>query len=343
MRHLARATSLIAVGTLVAACGGSAATPAPSAPAGTPGTGEMTLDSVCAAGAEEGTLVLWHNLFDPSTILDPWSARYPGIEVEYLDMRPDDAAQRVLTEAAAGRVTPDMINAEIDLLLPLYEAGISGAPDWEAIGVPADYITATGFVRTDRVAGGLAYNTDLASPEDLPDTWAELIDERYRGKVVVDPRGVPFNRLAPVWGAEATLEYVTKLMEVVDPIVIEGGTAGMNAVLSGEAVMSAGGRADSALQMQPGPIAMKYLDLIATYDGYNAVMKDARHPNAAMCFIGWIATEGAEIYLKAESKFNDTVPPDAAPGAQTVAVETPEDAELVGRVGEQLGPIVTGP
>jgi ABC-type Fe3+ transport system substrate-binding protein len=132
-------------------------------------------------------------------------------------------------------------------------------------------------------------------------------------------------------------------MEVVEPIVIEGGTAGMNAVVSGEAVMSAGGRADSAVQMQPAPIAIKYLDLIATYDGFNAVLDGARHPNAAMCFIGWIATEGAEVYLEAESKFNESIPPDAPQGAQTVAVDTPEDAALVGEVGGELGEIITGP
>ena len=157
---------------------------------------------------------------------------------------------------------------------------------------------------------------------------------------MVDPRGVPFNRLAPVWGEQKTIDYVTRLVQTVQPIVIEGGTAGMNAVVSGEAVMSAGGRADSALQMQPAPIAIKYLDLIATYDGYNAVLKGAKHPNAAMCFIGWIATEGAETYLKAESKFNDTIPPEAPAGAQTVAVETPEDAALVGDVGGKLGGII---
>ena len=346
MKMTTRASLLVVIGAFVVGCGGTAATPttAPATgPAGTDGTGEVSLDSVCEAGAEEGTLVMWHNLLEPSAIFDPWSERYPGIEVEYLDMRPDDSVQRILTEAAAGQVTPDMVNGEIDHLLPLFERDLTGSPDWVGLGVPEDYVTETGFVRTDRISGGLAYNTDLADPEDLPDTWDELIDEQWRGQLVVDPRGVPFNRLAPVRGAEETIEFVTELVDVVEPIVIEGGTAGMNAVVSGEAVMSAGGRADSALQMQPAPIAIKYLDLIPTYDGYNAVLEGARHPNAAMCFIGWVATEGSETYLTAESKFNDTVPPDAPEGAQVVAVETPEDAALVGDVGGQLGGVITGP
>jgi ABC-type Fe3+ transport system substrate-binding protein len=347
VKVISRASLVIVLAAFVVGCGGGTTpTTAPATgPAGTGPTGEVDLDSVCAAGAEEGQLVLWHNLLDPPSIIDPWSERYPGMEVEYLDMRPDDAAQRVLTEAAAGQVTPDMLTGEIDHVLPLFERDLTGSPDWTALGIAEDLITETGFVRTDRISGGIAYNTDMAGPEDLPDTWDELIDEQYRGQLVVDPRGVPFNRLAPVWGADRTIEYVTELMEVVQPIVIEGGTAGMNAVVSGEALMSAGGRADSALQMQAegAPVEMKYMDLIATYDGYNVVLEGARHPNAAMCFIGWIATEGAELYLEAESKFNDTIPPDAPEGAQVVAVETPEDAGLVGDVAGQLGEIITGP
>jgi iron(III) transport system substrate-binding protein len=108
-------------------------------------------------------------------------------------MRPDDNAQRVLVEQAAGRgISADVVYGGLDVFGSVIKAGlIDDTIDWSTLGVPKDIVTDSDMVRLYRTGGGLTYNTDKVKPEELPNTWDELLDPKWAGKVIVDPRGRP--------------------------------------------------------------------------------------------------------------------------------------------------------
>jgi len=316
--------------------------PASAAAAG-PGLAE-----VCAkAQADEGALVHWNNHSDRyPAVIEAFEAAYPGIDVQNLTLSPDEQAQRILTEVTAGRQpSTDLGVGEMNVFKPLLDRGtVDTSIDWAALGVPSEVITPNNIVRLERVTVGLGYNTEVNSAADLPNTWEDLIDAKWAGRVVVDPRGRPFDSLGLVWGKDATLDYVQRLKDIVQPIVIEGGTAGMVAVIGGEADFTTSGRSESTLEQQAegAPIALKYLDLIPTLDNNNFPLLGAAHPNAAICFVGWLATAGQELYNETEFKRNDTIPPDAPADVQVVSVDTPEQAAQVQELSELIQPIWTG-
>lgn len=309
------------------------------------------LDAVCERGAEEGSFEYWATFEDENwaRIFEPFSERYPGIDIQLLAARGSESLQRLVTSQSAGQ-QPDAsaISSGMDELIgPAAERGLVDTEvDWLEVGVPEDLIDEeTNSIRVSRTAIGLAYNVDTTSPEDLPDTWEELIDEQYAGQVVVDPRGRPFHQLALQWGEEAMADYVERLMEVVDPVVIEGGTAGMTAVLTGEALMTTGGRSDSALELtaEGAPVGMKYLDIIPTEHDFNALVADAESPNAAQCFVGWMSTpEGTAIYQEVEFKQNDTIPEGAPEDATFVTITTADEAEEVNQFAAIAQEIIQG-
>lgn len=340
----------VVLALVLAACGPS--TPAASEDGGEPtsdggGGTAQSYEEVCAAGAEEGSLVHWHNHSDG--ILDVYAAfneAHPDITVEGLEMTPDDAAQRVLTEAAAGRApSVDIIAGQADVFQGVINEGLIDTDvDLVGYGIPEDLVHDTNMVRIHRIAMGLGYNTDSYSAEDLPNTWEELIDPKWEGEVIVDPRGRPFDQLSLVWGTEEALDYVQRLHDVVKPLVIEGGTAGLVAVAGGEAAITTGGRTAETLEQQAegAPVEIKFLDFVPTIDNYNAILKDAPNPNAALCYTLWFSLEGGqEIYNEAEFKTNDTVPTGAPEGAEVVTVQTLEDAEAVSDIGREMGRIWT--
>ncbi len=349
-----RGIALATVAALaVAACGGAASTPAPStAPATTAPSNGATpapadpLADVCAKGAEEGKLVHWHNHSEEFVkAVEAFNEVYPDIEVELLELSPDEAAQRILTEVAAGRTpSADLLAGGIDIFKPLFDRGaIDTDIDWVALGVPEDVVK-QGVVRIHRIAIGLGYNTTKFSADDLPDTWEELIDAKWEGRVIVDPRGRPFDSLGLEWGKEATIDYLTRLRDIVKPLVIEGGTAGLVAVAGGEADITTGGRSAETLEQQAegAPVDIKYLDVVTTIDNYKTVLADAAHPNAAICFTAWFAQDGQEIYNEVEFKTNETVPAGAPAGATIVTIETSEQSDLVREIGGELRGIFTG-
>ena len=332
--------------------GGGASQPAgsPAASAGGSAAAGGSMEEICAKGAEEGALVHWHNHSDEyAQVIEAFNEAHPDIEVEDLVLSPDEAAQRILTEVSAGRPpTADMAAGGLDVFKPLLDQEIIATDvDWAALGVPDDVMhEESNIVRIHRIALGLGYNTDKLSAEELPATWEELVDEEWRGRVIVDPRGRPFDSisLAEGWGRDKTLDYVQRLKDVVQPLVIEGGTAGLVAVAGGEADITTGGRSAETLEQQAegAPLDIHYLDVVSTIDNYNAVLAEAAHPNAARCFVAWFAAEGQELYNEIEFKTNEAVPAAAPEGAQVVVIESPEDADAVGEIGKEIGRIWTG-
>lgn len=350
------ASALAALALVVGACSSGSATPSPSATAAStpaasgaasPSAAADPLADVCALGTTEGKLVHWHNHSEEfAKVVEAFNAKYPDIEVELLELSPDEAAQRILTEVAANRKpSADLLAGGLDTTKPLIDRGeIDVETDWAELGVPEDVIDASGIIRIHRIAVGLGYNTDKLKAEDLPNTWEELIDAKWAGRVIVDPRGRPFDSIALAWGKDKALDYVQRLKDIAKPLVLEGGTAGLVAVAGGEADITTGGRSAETLEQQAegAPLAIKYLDVVTTIDNYNMVVKNGEHPNAARCFSAWFSIDGQKIYNEVEFKTNDTVPPDAPAGATIVTIQSPEQADEVKSIGKEMGKIWTG-
>jgi iron(III) transport system substrate-binding protein len=349
----------LALGLALTACGGGEETAATPESTAEPTTAEATggdtetaasgLDAVCERGAEEGSFSYWATFAEENfaRIEEVFAARHPGIDVDLLPLRAVESVQRVLTESSSNvELEVDLINGNLDALQVLRERGLVDEEiDWSELGVPEDVIHGTNMVRIYRVPLGISYNTDLTDPDDLPDTWEGLVDEQYAGEIVVDPRGNPFSQLALHWGEEQTVDYVQRLKETANPVVIEGGTAGMLAVIGGEYMITTGGRDDSRaeLEAEGAPVGLKYLDIIPTTDFYNLLIADSSQSNAAACFAGWLMTdEGQQIHTEVEYKANESRPPSAPADATIVSIETSEDADLAASAGEKVKETWTG-
>ena len=307
------------------------------------------LQAVCEAGAEEGGFSYWATI-EPDNfarLVEPFHARFPGIEIDFLSIREEDAAQQVLTAIAAGSDTiePDLFYGSQDGLFPIIERDLFDTDyDWTQVDVNPDMVHPTNMVRLFVVGLGIAYNPTLGTPDDLPSTWEALIDTKYAQDLVIDPRGNPYDLLSIAWGEEFTLDYAARLKEVVDPIIIRGGTAGMTEVLAGGALMTSSGRADSNAELQAdgAPIEMHYMsDLVPVRILYNGLMKGAPNPNAAACFAGWLATdEGKATFESVEFKANEFPPRGVPAGVPLVFVDSAADAETANATNAGLGDIL---
>jgi iron(III) transport system substrate-binding protein len=346
-RRTVRTAFVLAVlATPLAACG-SPSTAGGGSPDGTAAQrvgGD--LDAVCDAGAEEGSVVFWgsEETSTQDKLAADFAATYPGIEVEFQALRPEEITQRLVLESSSGRDSGvDVVEGNLDAFAPLVDRDlVDQSVDWAGYQVRDSLVTDSGMVRSSRVANGLVYNSDVLSEDDLPTTWDELLDPQWRGTVVVDPRGNPLQSLAVEWGVERTVDYVQQLKDTVQPVVIEGGTSGMLTVASGENKLTTNGRSAETLeqQAQGSPLEIHYLDVIPTSDFYQAVLRAAPHPNAAACWVGWLTgEEGSAKVLEYAYKSNDDIPPGAPDGAVIAATETPEQVKDTVEAARQISEI----
>ena len=307
-----------------------------------------SMEEVCAAAQKEGALVSW-NSEDPDAyqkIFDAFSATYPGIELQSVNLRPDDITQRLVTEAEAGRGSGvDTLSLTQDKAGPLVDQGLLRTDiDWDAMGVNPDYVAQDAMVRTERIAIGLSYNTDLVDESQLPDTWEGLLDDQWAGKVVVDPRGDPLQLLAVAWGEDKTVDYVQRLADIVKPQIVQGATAGLLTVASGENLITTNGRSAETDEQQANgaPVEIHYLDVVPAVDYYTAVPTSAPHPNAGACWAAWLNSEdGRKAKAEYAFKGNVDLPPEAEGGELSV-IATTDDVALTSETAEKISAIWAG-
>lgn len=322
---------------------GSGATSAPegaASPASAAGAG--TQDAACEAALDEGPLDWWTQ--DPATaerIIELFNEDYPDISVEFTYLTENDIAQRLVSEADAGReTTADLTEGNLAAFAPAIERGLIDEEVQWPEDVPENLISAENMVRTSRRAAGLVYNVDEFTPEELPDTWEELVDPQYAGLVSVHATGIPFNYFVVPWGEEATLTWAREMAEVVQPAVIEGTTASIQAAASGEVPIAASGRDSEAREQQDAgaPVDIKYLDVVPAYDFHLAVPTGAQDVNAAVCLASWYVTDGSDDIFAINFAANEDVPPDAPEDAEVVVLES-DSIDATAEMGEQISQI----
>lgn len=358
------ASTLAVVGLVTGACSGATASPsvpssAPSSAAASAsggsanpsasGSGGATttagLDEACTKGATEGAVSIWIDI-DPDLFAKetaPFVEKYPQIKITQQSVRPTDSVPRVITDITAGRKPEtDIVQGEAPLLEPLVSRSlIDTSFDWTTFGQGSDLLL-NGMLRHYRTFRGLGYNTQTVQKSDLPNTWEELIDPKWAGQVMVDPRGYTFQDLGVAWGEAKTVDYVNRLKATVHPIVLKGITDDEVAIASGQAKLNTNIRdAETAEQQSKGaPVDIKYLDYVIVDDSYNAVVKGAAHPNAGACLVGWLnSKDGLDLQYQNEFKKNEDTLPSLPAGAQLVNIDTPEKATLDAKVAADVAKI----
>jgi iron(III) transport system substrate-binding protein len=338
------AVALAGVAVLaLASCSGS---PHTSKSAASGSVLSLSSKEACDAASKDGGGLNYWTSTDPDVFkqeLAPFNAKYPNIKVNYTSLRPADMVQRIVAEVQAHHpLDVDAIAGDLPSFGPLFDQKLIQPVDWTALGEPKDIqFQLKGFttIRTYREVLGLGYNTNKVQKSDLPKTWNDLVNPKWSGKVIVDPRGVYLSGLALSMGKDKAISWFKDLLGTDKPMIVKGATASMEKVISGEASLTTSSHdAEAAEQQGKGaPVGIKYLDIVPTQDWYALVVKGAQHANAAGCFFSWwTSPEGQAQQLKYEFKTNKTTPDGLPAGAKLVAINSPDEAALATDAANQF-------
>src|SRR5262245_28713124 len=145
------------------------------------------------AGRTDGTVTLIVYSPHGKELLTEFEKRfeekYPGVDVRWLYMPSQNALDRIRSEKANpqadiwwGAPSTMFSQAEKEGLLEAYK------PSW-ADHVDADAHSPNDFwYGTYQTPEVIAYNTEALKPEDVPKDWDELLDPKWRGKIIIrDP------------------------------------------------------------------------------------------------------------------------------------------------------------
>jgi len=249
--------------------------------------------SLVQAGKKEGKAVVYGSLeSDSAGAIFAAFKKKTGIEAEYWRASATKVMDRALSEQRAGKPLFDVILTNDNPMQIMFKEGLFAKYNSPtASDFPKDAIDPNLGPRYRNVVIGVVYNKSIISPADAPKSLEDLVNPKYRGKLVMpDPtqHTTTTQWVASLWklmGKEKADKFIRDLA-AMKPIFVESLLPAAERVASGET-----------------PIAITYVKYVYIYgkkgapldysrlgkfmgDGhYMGLNSKAPHVNAGKAFI----------------------------------------------------------
>lgn len=240
--------------------------------------------------------------------IDAFEEKYPGVTVEYLRLATADLSQRYASEQEAGAPTADMYliaeptfqatAIENGWSAPLEEAGIPGFP----AGFPAEFLLSDiGAVNLRVGVAGILYNTDLVDEADVPTSWDDLLDPRWKGEIISgDPAAS--SSITSHWSTlfAALDEDFGAALGAQDLRFVQGGTVAAGELLAageGALLVPGYGSVASPLVKAGAPIGFVVPEPTTATSSIVGLNATAAHPNAVRLFLSFLLSAEGSRHL----------------------------------------------
>ena len=253
-----------------------------------------------AKAKQEGALVVY-SVWDVEhivAILGAFSKRYPGIKTNYWQGRNPEIVTRVVTEFQAGRDSVDAILS--DNAPPVIRAA-GAIMSYETVQKDFLVLHDPTMPIVSLQIQALTYNTKKMKREDLPKSWEDVANPKYKGNVALDdpmragPLSTQLAALKDLWKDDARFARFVKGLKALNVSVHKSTSAMFRLVISGEYALAMPALLHDALtEKEKGtPVDLVVTAPPIVFPRYAGIYAKAAHPNAAKLLTEWlISMEG---------------------------------------------------
>ncbi len=264
-------------------------------------------EKLIAGAKKEGSVMLYTSLQieDVNALSSVFQQKY-GVKLNVWRGSAEDVRQRAIVETRANRNDVDifelggreMESLHREKLLSAIKSPVFADLVPQALSPHGEW---TG-TRLNVITG--AYNTNLIKKEDVPKTYEDLLDPKYKGKLGIEAEDEDWlAAIVTEMGEEKGLKLFRDIVAKNGMSIRKGHTLLVNLVASGEVPMALTVYTYKASQLITGgaPIALLGLQpAVARVNGIGVAAKPA-HPHAAILFYDFVlGQEGQAILQKRE-------------------------------------------
>jgi ABC-type Fe3+ transport system substrate-binding protein len=246
-------------------------------------------------------------------ITDAFAKRYPGIKPTYWQGRNPEIVTRVLTEFQGGQPSVDIVLS--DNAPPVLRAAGAMA-SYETVQKDVLYLHDPTLPTVSLQIQALAYNTRKIKPDQLPKSWEEVANPKYKGLIALDDpmRAGPLSSmlagLKTQWNDEARFNKFLKGLKALGVPVHKSTSAMFRLVIAGEYPICMPALLHDVIHEKDKGTPVDYVRTVApvVFPRQAGIYAKAPNPNAAKLFAEWlISDEGQKIIdgIGRESARND--------------------------------------
>ena len=278
--------------------------------------GADRMEKIVAAAKKEGTLTMYTTFAekDQPTLIRPFETKY-GVKVNIWRAGTDKVLQRTLVEASAKKYDVDLIHFGS----PEMEA-LSREKILQAVNSPVHKALQPGSVPAHREWAATllsvwvqAYNTQLIKKEDLPRTYKDLLDPKWKGKLGIEAKNQDwFASVVDVMGGgEKGLKFFRDLVAQNGISPRTGHTLLTNMVIAGEVplALTLYNYMPEQAKKRGAPIDWFALEPAVARSNAIGIARRAPHPNAALLFYEYMLGEGQQYLVKMDYVPSNTKAP----------------------------------
>jgi len=250
----------------------------------------------------EKKLVFYTTVDLPQTmqVVHDFVQKYPFLDLEIHPLEAEALVTRVQTESRTGTPQCDVLIGGGGVLQPLFEEKLLASyQSLERGAVSEALIDSEGYWSGYYVNSYvLGYNTMLVKEQEIPKSYDELLDPRWKGnRIAIDGTAHGLLRgLAAAWGEGKAVAYLKRLADQ-QPVMARASITAVNSMHTGNVsmVIARAPVIQGYKNKLGSPIAWTSLE--PTVAQIDAVMVSAQspHPNAARLFVNYaLSREGQD-------------------------------------------------
>ncbi|TMG78880.1 MAG: extracellular solute-binding protein [Betaproteobacteria bacterium] len=261
--------------------------------------GADRMEKIVAAAKKEGTLTIYTTFAekDQPTLIKPFESKY-GVKVVVWRAGTDKVLQRTLIEASAKKYDVDLIHFGS----PEMEA-LSREKILQAVNSPVHKDLQPGSVPAHREWAATllsvwvqVYNTNLIKKSDLPRSYRDLLDPKWKGKLGIEAKNQDwFASVVDVMGGgEKGLKFFRDLVAQNGISARTGHTLLNNMVIAGEVplALTVYNYMPEQAKKKGAPIDWFALEPAVARSNAIGIARRAPHPNAGLLFYEYMLGEG---------------------------------------------------
>ena len=267
-------------------------------------TGAERQKRLAEGAKKEGVVSIYTSmpLDDMAALTSAFEAKY-GVKAKVWRSGSEKILQRGLLEAKANRFEVDVFetNSPETEVLSREKVLIAGNSPYLNELIPQAIPSHKEWIATRLNIFTCAYNTKLVKKEELPKTYQDLLDPKWKGKLSVEADDSDWlAETVMKMGEEKGLALFREIARKNAVSVRKGHTLLSNLVASGEVPMALTVYNYKIEQMKNSgaPVDWFALDPTIARPNANGVARNAPHPHAALLFQDFELTEGQVILGK---------------------------------------------
>lgn len=257
----------------------------------------QSLDEIHKKAVKEGgTLNFYGTLaqINAEKILPMFEKRFPGIKINHVDATSDKLVARAVTEARGGKTLGDVLQIPLENVVQVHDQGLlleTTIPESEEypVGMKGPF-----WVASDLQFFVAAWNTKLVKKEEEPKQFDDFADPRWKNRLIAEPRDLELLMGLAKYKFKSDEKGIALLKKIAANNVEfhKGHSQLAELLVAGQAAacITCYSHHYPRRIKKGAPVNYMLTEGIASINA-TALFKNAPHPNTALLFARWIASQ----------------------------------------------------